>query len=422
MFRNLGTAGAFSSRDFRIFTAGNFVSLVGLWLQRLAVGWLVWELTHSGFWLGAVAFADLFPIMVIGPFAGVLADRRNRRNILIVCKCLQALQALALAVLVYVGAASVEVVVGLTLCKGIIIGVMQAARHSIVPSLVHSDHLGSAVAINSIIANIARFIGPAAAGVIISRAGVDAALAASVFGHIAMVIALLAIRPVKVGKTQHRSVVQDIIDGFRYVLNHAVVGRLLAVEVVLGLSVRPVIELLPGFSGAVFESGANGLALLTSSIGIGAIAGGLWLALRSGVRGLAAVTLGFLGGAGAVTVAFAAIDQLWLGALLMAALGATMVISGAGTQILIQRSVDDHMRGRVLSIWGLAHRGVPAIGALGMGWLAEFWGFGVPVAAGGLFCVGAAVLMFRHRATLERLLEESGPLSPPLDKGPRPAQ
>ena len=179
---------------------------------------------------------------------------------------------------------------------------------------------------------------------------------------------------------------------------------------------------MPGFSGAVFESGASGLALLTSSIGIGAIAGGLWLALRSGVRGLAAVTLGFLGGAGAVTVAFAAIDQLWLGALLMAALGATMVISGAGTQILIQRSVDDHMRGRVLSIWGLAHRGVPAIGALGMGWLAEIWGFGVPVAAGGLFCVVAAVLMFRHRATLERLLEESGPLSPPMDKGPRPAQ
>ncbi len=208
---------------------------------------------------------------------------------------LQSLQAAALVVLVYFGEASIEAVVALALYGGIVVGTMQAARHAIVPSLVPAEHLGSAVAINSICANVARFIGPAVAGLIISGAGVAAAFAAAALGHVAFVVALLAIRPDENSKRGHQGVVVDLVEGFRYVFHHATIGRLLAIEVILGFCARPVIELLPGFAGAVFERGASGLAILTSSIGIGAILGGLWLAQRSGVRGLAAMTLGALG-------------------------------------------------------------------------------------------------------------------------------
>jgi MFS family permease len=395
----------FSNRAFSVFTVGNSVSLVGLWVQRLAVGWLTWELTQSGFWLGAVAFADLFPVIVVGPFAGVFADRLNQQRIIIVCRLLTATQAVALSVLVFFGVATIEMVFALTLFGGTVTGVQQPARLAIVSSLVRPEHLGSAVAINSVVFNLARFVGPAIAGVLITSAGTFAAFALAALGHVFAAATFWRVRLAAQEPLPRHGMMADLAEGARHAFSHAAIGPMLMLAIIGALLARPVFELLPGFADAVFGRGAGGLAVLTSAVGVGAIIAGLWLAQRAGVTGLTAITLGSFAVTGGLSAIFAVTGWFWLGVALMAAAGAAMVINGAGTQTLIQTAVARHMRGRVLGIWGITFRGGPAIGAFVMGWLAEYWGFGPPVALGGILCVVAAVAMYRRRARLAQVLE-----------------
>lgn len=399
----------FANRNFAIFTAGNALSLVGLWVQRLAVGWLAWELTGSGFWLGAVAFADLFPVVVIGPFAGVLADRLDRRLILLVCKGFAAVQSALLAGLTAAGWMTIEILFAISLFQGIVIGVQQAARLAIVPSLVDAKHLASAVAINSVIFNLARFAGPALAGLLITGPGVAAAFAFGAIAHAGVVVALLYISLPPQEYATRRGVVTEFLDGVRYAAAHRAIMPILVLSTICSLLARPVYELLPGFADEVFSRGAGGLATLTSAVGLGAVIAGLWLAQRDGMRGLTMVTLVGFALSGLLTALFAITPAFWIGVAIMAASGAAMVVSGAGSQTLIQTTVAGHMRGRVLGIWGIVFRGGPAIGALGMGWLAEMFGFAWPIALGGLLSALAVLFPLRHRARLIPLVETAGP-------------
>lgn len=405
LVRSSAILGVFSNRAFAVFTAGNSVSLVGLWVQRLAVGWLAWHLTQSGFWLGAVAFADLFPVILVGPFAGVFADRLNQQRIIIVCRVLTTGQAVALSSLVALDIATIEIVFALTLFGGTVTGIQQPARLAIVSSLVRPEQLGSAVAINSVVFNLARFVGPAIAGVLITSAGMFSAFALAALGHGIAAATFWRIRIALPEPAPRRGMMTDLAEGARYAFSHAAIGPMLMLAIVGAVLARPVFELLPGFADAVFGRGAGGLAILTSAVGVGAIVAGLWLAQRTGVKGLTAVTLGSFAVAGALSAAFAVTGWFWLGAALMAAAGGAMVVNGTGTQTLIQTAVAGHMRGRVLGIWGIIFRSGPAIGAVVMGWLAEHWGFGLPVALGGVLCVGAAAVMFPRRARLARVLE-----------------
>jgi len=397
--------GVFSNRAFALFTAGNSLSLVGLWVQRLAVGWLTWELTQSGFWLGAVAFADLFPVVFIGPFGGVLADRADRKMILVIAKALAAVQGLVLAVLVYMDLATIEVLFGLSLFGGIVIAVQQPARLAIVPSLVTSEYIGSAVAINSVIFNLARFVGPAVAGVLIKWAGIAEAFVFVGLSHAAIVFILLSLRLPNENATQHQSMVTEFVEGIRYAFAHPALGPLLILSVIGSILARPVYELLPGFADEVFHQGADGFAILTSAVGFGAVVAGLFLAQRTGLAGLTAMTVGGFGLSGLACVVFGLFPWFWVGVVAIAISGATMVVFGTGAQTLLQSSVEGRIRGRVLSIWGITFRGGPAVGALAMGWVAESWGFGPPVALGGFACVVIGIVAYRRRATLIALLE-----------------
>jgi MFS family permease len=397
----------FSNRAFTLFTAGNSVSLIGVWVHRLAVGWLAWELTESYFWLGAVSFADLFPALLIGPFAGVLADRTDRRWILIICKAFASLQGLALMVLAIYGM-SIEVLFVLTLIGGTVIGVQQPARMAIVPSLVQPEHLSSAVALNSVIFNSARMVGPALAGVLIAGPGVVYAFAFVGLSHAAImtVLVMLKLKPTK--RRPPRGVLTELAEGVHYAFSHPALSPILILAIIGSVFGRPVFELLPGFADAVFDHGPGGLAILTASVGLGALLAGLWLAQRGSVRGLTGVTIQTFIATGVFSAAFAATSWFWLGALLMALAGAVTTVTGAGSQILVQTAVADEMRGRVLSFWGLTFRGGPAIGVLAMGWLADYWGAGLPVALGGIVCIAAGARMYRRRAELAAGLELEG--------------
>jgi len=166
-------ARAFAHRNFRVYVAGNSVSLIGWWLQKVAVGWLAWTLTHSGAWLGFVSLADFLPILLLSPFAGVMADRRDRVRILRLTQLCGCAQAGLLAVLVYTGAIGIYLLFGLVLALGIASSLAQPARLALIPTLVDRDSLASALAINSVVFNMARFIGPAIAGFLIAMSALS---------------------------------------------------------------------------------------------------------------------------------------------------------------------------------------------------------------------------------------------------------
>ena len=279
-----GILRALRNPNYGLYTAGNAVSLIGTWMQRIAVGWLAWQLTGSGAWLGAIAFADLFPTVLVGPFAGAAADRWDRLRVTKVSQALAMLQAITLFGLTWFDLMTIELLFALTVALGVIAGFNQPARLALIPSLVRREDLSAAVAINSIIFNSARFVGPAVAGLMIVTGGVAAAFAVNALSFVFFLVALARIRLPAEPPAPPRarsSLFRDVGDGIRYTASHQGIAPMMILLIVVCLCVRPVVELLPGFAAAVFASGAGGLAVLTSTIGAGAVLGGLWLARRT---------------------------------------------------------------------------------------------------------------------------------------------
>lgn len=403
-------AGVLSQPTYGTYTAGNGLSLIGTWMQRIAVGWLAWELTGSAAWLGAMAFADLFPSVLVAPLAGALADRWDQRKMLCVTVAVNLAQAALLGALSAAGRLDIGALLGATLISGIATGIGQPARLALVASLVARDDLPTAVAINSIVFNVARFVGPALAGVLIGSGGVTVAFLGNALSFLAFLAALARLRI----EQEHRAPAgqggglgRDLLEGVRYAARHPGIGPLLGLLVVTNIFGRPFVELLPGFAAKVFAAGPQGLAMMTSAIGCGAIVAGTWLAGREGTRGLVGVTISsslLL----AVTIGlFVATDRLLFALPVLAVSGMVMVGAGVGTHTLLQLAVAPAMRGRVLALYGLIFRGGPAVGALLMGPVADRLGLAAPVAAGAsLLAIGASVLMTRRRKLSAHLLEE----------------
>lgn len=379
---------AFHNRNFAIYTAGYAVSNTGLWVQRLAVGWLSWTLTESAFWVAAVAMADLFPVVILGIFGGVLADRISRLRVVIVCQVVQSIQAVLLFLLVAFDLINIQLLFCFTLILGATTGFDQPARQSLVYSLVKREDLTAAVAINSIVFNTARFIGPAIAGVIIASLGIAYAFAINAASFVAVFVALALLRiPATEHISKHRmSVFADLLLGFRYTARHRVIGRLILYSLALSLLVRPMNELLPAITELIFQHGASGLAILTSARGVGALMAGLLLAKRTAVTGLTRnLIYSMLIGTSSVFLLIGT-GNFWVGVVAIALFGFAMSTAGVGTVTMVQVTVDNRLRGRVLSLNGLIMRGVPSFGALIMGGIADRVGLYWPLAVGaGLF-------------------------------------
>lgn len=403
----------FAHRAFARYAAANSLSLTGFWVQRLAVGWLAWDLSHSGFWLGAVVFAELVPVVVIGPFGGVLADRINRVRLSLVCQCLFVVQAALLCFLSAANAITIELLVVLTLIQGVLAGLNQPARLALIPSLVAKDDIITAVAINAIIFNLARLVGPAVAGLMISTLGPAAAFAfnaASYLWFIQVLFTLLTL-PQEPGAGRGR-VISQIAEGVRYAACHPMIGPLLLIVATSSLFARPLAELLPGIADTVFGRGADGLAILVSSVAFGAVAGSLWLAKRSDMQGMTRVILAALLVAGVSDALAVTLGLFWLAAVLLAMFGVALVILGAGTQSMIQANVAPEMRGRVLSFNGLILRGGPALGALIMGWAGDHVGLGPPLVVGAIVCGGVFLVMLWREPRLGMESKSEPPREP----------
>ena len=381
------------------YVFGTAVSNIGTWMQRVGIGWLTWSLTGSTTWLGLIAFLDLIPAVFIGPFAGTIADRWDRLQLIKVTQILASLQAIALCIMTLTGWIDITSLAALTLFLGIVMAFNQPARMALLPSLVKRQHLNTAIGLNSVTFNLARFIGPALAGFIIVVGELAWLFALNALSFLIFLIVLYRLRidaPTKPARSGKRFL-SDVSEGLNFALHAPRIALPLALMLAVSAGARPVAELLPGLAATLLSGDASTLALLTSTMGLGAIVGGLWLAGRRRGNGLSSVVTAAAVAIGLGLFTLAMASSLWLALPAAAFLGLALVVTGAGAQTLLQFNVPGEMRGRVMSLYGLIVRGGPAIGALVMGAAAEWYGLRWPLAVGAIFVAGAAIFLRRRK-------------------------
>ena len=360
-----GLPRALGHRDYLIFLTGDFASHTGSWLQRVAVGWLTWELTGSATWLGVIAFMDLAPAVFVSPIAGAYADRVDRLGFIKLTINLTLLQPVALAVLYFSGAMNIWWLFALSLYHGVANAASLPARLAIVPSLVPRADLSSAIALGSVVFNLSRFAGPAAAGVIIATAGLGMAFVvnALTFFVFALTLAMLRIEA-EPAREAEGHILADVAQGFRYIASHPGIGPVMGLLIVSAILARPFIDLLPGFAAEIFGRGAEALAWMVSVTGLGAGCGALWLSLRDSIKGLTGIAVGFVLVAGLGLLIFTATDIFWVALPALFVTGSGIAVSAIGVLTLVQSAVVPNMRGRVVSLYGIVLRPPVAGGAV----------------------------------------------------------
>ena len=390
---------ALSSRYYLIYLIGNTISLHGLWIYRVALGWFAWQLSGSELWVGIVAFTQFAPAVVFGPVFGVLADRFDRRAASLLINSVSIINMLLLGFLTYLGSVDIYVLTMLSLMQGVLDGAHMPVRMSIVPNLVEKAQLQSAIAISSISFNVSRFIGPAIAGIIIANLGVATAFAVNGISYLSLITAMLIVRlnPAAERKPRQSHVWQELKDGIRYVRQHHSIRAVLVVIALTSVFGRGALEMMPAFADAVYERGSAALAILTSAIGAGAIVAGL--TLSRGTRWLTISVVRMAAAAGGLLIAVLGfVDNFHAAVAVVAMLGIILSICGVGSQILIQTMVDDDVRGRVSSIWGMVAFGGTAIGGLVIGYAATVWGLQQAVIVTGILCAVAATMSAKSAA------------------------
>ncbi len=371
-----GLGRAMSSRNYRLYALGHLAHVHGWWGNKLGIGWLTWELTGSAGWLGIVAFTGMIPVMVVAPFGGALGDRYGHRRMAIIVGALGGVVTTALAVLALSGAMTVPVLLALAFCQGLMFGIEFPARQALIPQLVSRGDIPAAIAFNATTFQVGSFLGPVLAGVVISAYGAGASILIFAVTTVWMVTMMYMIRhPHAAGPDRmQRGMLSDIAEGFAYLARSPAIRVLLLISFTIGLLLRPYNDLLPGFAAEVFERGAEGLATLTASAGLGALVSALFLLIRGRARGLVAIMATGAISASLALVLFTTTTNFAL-ALVVLAVAAMMLLAGhVGAYSLVQNMVAPALRGRVIAISTAISVGGPALGALLMGWLAELIG------------------------------------------------
>ena len=389
---------ALRNRNYLIYLAGSTVSLHGLWVYRVALGWQAWELTESELWVGVVAFTQFFPMVLFGSVFGVLADRFDRRKASILINSTSTLIMLALAALTVAGLVDVYVLCALSLLQGMADSAHLPVRLALIPALVPRQQFQSAMAINSVAFNLSRFVGPAIAGVLIAVFGVAAAFAFNAATYVAILAALLVIdtRPFRQRAEARSDVWGELKDGVRYVRASTPVRQLLGLVAMASLFGRGPLELLPAFAESVFRRGSTGLAILTAAAGGGAVVAGIIIS-----RGIVRLRIRYIAigiaVAGCLIILLGVARQFWLGIATVAALGFVLTACGVGSQILLQSLIDDELRGRVSSLWGMIAFGGTAFGGLIVGALASIWGLSATTLGIGIVCMLLTLRIYARR-------------------------
>lgn len=376
-------------KNFRLYVIGNLASNIATWLQKMAVGWLTWELTESAAWLGVIALAEALPTLAFSMFAGTVIDRVNFFRLLKIAQGVILVYALLLLLLTATDIMTIWFLLALTILRGLAGAFYRPARMTLVYGIVGRDLLPAALGINATIFNGSRFIGPAIGSVIIVFFGVGWAFAVIAMLYVTYTVVLQMIDVDGKPISRHREgVLQETIDGFRYIVQHVGIRGQMIILVGVGLLAKPVTELFPGFAGAVYDQGAAGLGWLLSAHGLGAMFGALYISARGkGLAGMTQLSLVSLALMAVALVLFAATPLLWLGCIFAALMGFAFIVYNIANQTLIQSAIDPSLRGRVLGTYGMIQQGAPALGALVMGATAQLVGMQLPVAIGAVLCL-----------------------------------
>jgi MFS family permease len=393
-------------RNFRIFFFGQSISLIGTWIQHIAMSWLVYRITNSPFMLGLVGFSSQIPAFILSPFAGVLADRHNRHRILLLTQTLAMLQAFMIAGLAITGNIKVWQIIIMGIFLGCVNSLEIPARHSFILEMIEEkEGLGNAIALNSMMFNIARLIGPSIAGILIALTGEGVCFLINGISYFAVIGSLLAMKiSNRKGKTKHDSVIKDLKDGFNYAFGFLPIRAVLFLLGIVSLLGMSYAVLMPVFARDILHGGPQTLGFLMGAVGIGSLAGTIYLAARSRVIMLGNILPLSAGMFGLSIIVFSFSHNLLVSLAVLFFAGFGLMVQMASSNTILQTIVDDDKRGRIMSFYTMAFMGMAPLGSLLAGALASKIGVLHTLVISGAFCIIAAIIFAFRIPVLKRNL------------------
>jgi MFS family permease len=394
---------ALKYRNYRLFVGGQSLSLIGTWIQMVAVTWLVYKMTNSAFILGIVGFSGQLPLFIIAPFAGVLADRWDKKRMLLITQSMALVQALILSILVFLNMIAIWHLILLSIFLGIINAFDMPIRQSFVVEMLDNQKqdLNNAIALNSSMVNGARLIGPSIAGILIATVGDGWCFALNCLSYLAVIISLVRMKIIKipVKKVQTR-VIGQLKEGFTYTFGFKPIKYLILLLATVSLIGTPLTLLAPVFAKDFLHGNASTFGFLMSAYGTGALVGAIYLLNKKNVLGLGkliALAVFIFGGG---MIAFSMSRLLWLSIGIMMLAGLGMMLHVASTNTMLQTLAEENKRGRVMSFYAMAFRGMSPFGSLISGSLAGLIGAPVTLMLGGAGCLVAVSVYFRKLPSL----------------------
>jgi MFS family permease len=396
---------ALSHRNYRLFFGGQGISLIGTWMQQIAMSWLAYRLTHSALLLGVIGFTSRIPTFLLASLAGVLADRWNRHRILVITQTLSMVQAMILATLVLTETVAVWHIISLSLLLGLINALDIPARQSFVVDMIERrEDLGNAIALNSSIVNGARLIGPSIAGILIVTLGEGMCFFINGLSFIAVIMALLAMKIApKQREMQSWQVFQRLKEGFSYAFGFAPIRSVLLLLALVSLMGMPYTVLMPIFAENILHGGPKALGFLMGATGVGAIVGSIYLASRKSVLGLGRIIVISSNLFGVGLIAFSLSRFFWLSLLFMLLTGFGMMVQMASSNTVLQTIVEEDKRGRVMSFYTMAFMGMVPFGSLLAGSLANKIGAPNTVMIGGVACILGSLIFAKLLPSLRKI-------------------
>jgi len=387
---------ALAYRNYRLFFGGQSLSLIGTWMQQIAMSWLVYRMTNSVFLLGLIGFTGQIPTVIFGSFAGVYADRLNRRNLLVITQALSMVQAFVLAFLTLTGLVAVWHLIVLSIILGTVNAVDVPTRQSFVVDMVENKNdLGNAIALNSFMFNGARLVGPSIAGILIAYIGEGVCFLLNGISFFFIILALLAMKTnQKIQPQSSGAVLHELKEGFQYVAGFAPIRYIILLLGLLSLLSMPYIVLMPVFARDILHGGSHTLGFLMGASGIGALAGALYLASRKSVIGLGRLIVFSTCVFGCGLISFSFSRYLPLSLCLMLITGFGMIVTMASCNTIVQTVVDEDKRGRVMSFYAIAFIGMAPFGSLIGGSIAHKIGAPLTLALCGILSIVGAIFFY----------------------------
>ncbi|MDQ6604121.1 MAG: MFS transporter [Chloroflexota bacterium] len=380
-------------RDYRLLWWGMIVSNIGTWMQMVAQGYLVYQMTHSPFALGLVGFVRAVPVFTFSLFAGVVADRVDRRKLLIVTQSLAGVFALILGILTSMGVITVWMIMILAFMSASVAAFDNPTRQALVPDIVGKEYIANAVALQSAAFNGTGILGPSLAGLLLGFIGIAACFYINAISFLAVIVALFLMSSVPNRTMRKQTMLENLREGFAYVRGNRTVAALLILIGLVGLLGRPYTQLMPAVQRDVLHVGATGLGVLLAFSSIGALIGALAIASLSNFTHRGLLLTISIGAFGAALIGFATSRSFPLSLGLLVIVGGTATMSMSTTNMMIQLNVPAEFRGRIMSMYTMIAMGMMPLGSMVLGTIANFIGVPETLMFGGIGCLGSLVLV-----------------------------